>query len=101
MTREEYEHLLYCDETGELVGLAEVQLMDPAPVERIPAVQALLGEDDPYVAFQAAIVLAAWGDLTGLACIEQMIDSRIHERVTLCPHRLHDHDNVYEGPRLQ
>lgn len=89
-------HLLYADETGEIVGLDEVQLMDPPPVERFPAVRALLQEDDEHLVFEAAIVLAAWGDKVGLDRIEQMIDSRIHERTTLSPHRLHGYDNVYD-----
>lgn len=92
----DYYDLLYADETGEIVGLDEVQLMDPPPVERFPAVRALLREDDEHLVFEAAIVLAAWGDTAGLERIEQMIDMRIHERATLAPHRLHGYDNVYD-----
>lgn len=91
-----YYNLLYADEAGEIVGLDEVQLMDPPPVERFGAVRALLQEDDEHLVFEAAIVLAAWGDKAGLDCIERMIDTQIHERATLAPHRLHGYDNVYD-----
>ena len=87
---------LYTDETGEVIGLDEVQLLDPIPVERIPRLIALLGNDDTYMAYQSGLVLAAWGVKEGIAYLQHFIDARLDKRVTLEPHRLWGQDNVYD-----
>ncbi len=96
LSEAEIAHLLYESDDGEVVGLDEVQLLEPPPIGRIPAVRELLEHDDPYVAFQAAVVLAAWGERTGLARIERFIDERVHETTEIAPHRIKDYDNVYD-----
>jgi hypothetical protein len=96
MFAEEIQHLFYADEDGEVVGLNEVQLLDPPPVERIPAVISLLHDDDLYLVYQAAIVLAAWGVDEGLDKIEEMIDERVHTMMEFAPHRIDGYDNVYD-----
>lgn len=88
--------LLYEDNDGTVIGLDEVQLLDPVPEDRIPAVRTLLASPDPRVVFEAAIVLAAWGDDAGIKRVEEMIDRRIDLDVTLSPHRIHGYDNVYD-----
>ncbi len=92
----EIQRLLYEDEDGRIVGLDEVQLLDPPPLSRIPAVKSLLKETDLYVVFQAALVLAAWGDSEGLAKIEELINKRVHTIQEFAPHRIYDYDNVYD-----
>jgi hypothetical protein len=92
----ENRHLLYEDDDGNLVGLEEVQLLDNPPQSRLPGLRRLLREEDSFLRFQAALVLAAWGDADGLRAIEEMIDSQIHLRVELSPHRLGGYDNVYD-----
>jgi hypothetical protein len=87
---------LYTDETGKEVGLDEVQLLDPIPVERVPKLIALLRNDDMYMAYQCALVLAAWGVKEGVAYLQHLIDSRIDKIVTFEPHRLWGQDNVYD-----
>jgi len=43
--------------------------LDPIPTERIAPPRALLGGDDLYLVYQAALVLTAWGDAAGLGKI--------------------------------
>ncbi|MEG4911886.1 hypothetical protein [Microcoleus sp. B7-D4] len=88
--------LLYTDESGEVVGLDEVQLIDPPLQDRIPKLRQLLQVQDLYIVFQSAILLAAWGDLEGLAKIEEMIDEPVHKMQKLVPHRLYGYDNIYD-----
>jgi len=96
LSESEIEALLYTSLDGEVIGLDEVQLLDPPPHVRIPALITLLEHADPYIAFQAAIVLAAWGVIEGMGKIEQLIDQRVHEHAEISPNRIYDYDNVYD-----
>jgi hypothetical protein len=96
MSESEIRHLLYEDESGDVVGLDEVQLLDPPPESRIEPLRRLLSSDDSYLVFQAAIVLAAWGDDAGLDKVEELVDSQIHTSGEFSPHRIDDYDNVYD-----
>ncbi|MEZ0609897.1 hypothetical protein ACAW74_15370 [Fibrella sp. WM1] len=93
---EELNQLLYADQTGEIIGLDEVQLLDPIPEERIPAIIALLSADDLYAAYQAGLILAAWGVEAGVDFLHSLVIQRIDQTITLEPHRLWDEDNVYD-----
>ncbi|OJH33465.1 hypothetical protein [Cystobacter ferrugineus] len=95
-TPEEIHRLLYTDEQGNEVGLDEVQLLDPPPEERIPLVREILRNPDEYRVYQAALVLAAWGDDVGLEKLEEFIDTRLHERGEFSPNRIDGEDNVYD-----
>ena len=90
------QRLLYQDEDGHTVGLDEVQLLDPVPVGRIAPVRALLGGDDLYLTYQAALALTAWGDAAGLDKIEEFVDTRVDRKMEFAPHRIYDYDNVYD-----
>lgn len=92
----EQDHLLYEDETGEVVGLHEVQLLDPVPSERIPRVQLLLRHPHIFVVYQAVLALTAWGDDMGLDKLEELVDRKIHEVFEFAPHRIYGYDNVYD-----
>ncbi|HET9953502.1 MAG TPA: hypothetical protein VFQ61_03305 [Polyangiaceae bacterium] len=92
----EQDHLLYEDETGEVVGLHEVSLLDPVPSERIPRVQLLLLHPDIFIVYQAVLVLTAWGDDKGLNKLEELVDRRIHNEFDFAPHRSYGYDNVYD-----
>ncbi|MCU0430588.1 MAG: hypothetical protein MUF42_11520 [Cytophagaceae bacterium] len=75
--KEEHElySLLYRDEEGELVGLEEVQLLDPIPVNRIPLLLNYISKEDEYVSYQIALVLTSWGQNQGLDWImEKMLN---------------------------
>jgi len=88
--------LLYADESGEIVGVDEVQLLDEVPADRIPALRALLCGDDLGTRFGSLLLLAAWGDSDGLASAEQFLSSTGNEFDGLNPHRLHDQDRTYD-----
>lgn len=90
------QHLLYEDEAGRVIGLDGVQLLDPVPTARLGPVRMLLASPDEYLAYQAASVLTAWGDAAGLRHLEQLIDGRVDQRLTLAPHRIRDYDNGYD-----
>ena len=92
----EIQHLLYEDDAGRVIGLDKVQLLDPVPTARLGPVRALLASPDEYLAYQAASVLTAWGDAAGLRHLEQLIDGRVDQRLTLAPHRIWDYDNGYD-----
>ena len=92
----EIQHLLYEDDAGRVIGLDKVQLLDPVPTARLAPVRALLSSPDEYLAYQAASVLTAWGDAAGLRHLEQLIDGRVDQRLTLAPHRIWDYDNGYD-----
>lgn len=89
-------HLLYEDAGGHVVGLDEVQLLDPIPTERVASMRALLGGADLYLAYQAVLVLTAWGDPVGLGKLEEFVDARVDEKMEFAPHRISDYDNVYD-----
>jgi hypothetical protein len=61
LTPENIRPLLYEDAQGEVIGLDEVQLLDPIPEHRIPLLRQLMNGQDKYLAVHAAQVLAAWG----------------------------------------
>jgi hypothetical protein len=63
MTGEKHK-IMYASADGEVIGLDEVQLLDPI-VERIAPLRALLAGPNAYDAYQAALILAAWGDARG------------------------------------
>ncbi|UOG75212.1 hypothetical protein MTX78_01115 [Hymenobacter tibetensis] len=87
---------LYTDETGKVVGLDEVQLLEPVPVNRVPELMAQLFSDDLYLAYQCGLVLAAWGVEEGVNYLRSLIDSRIDKIAEFEPHRLWGEDNLYD-----
>ena len=87
---------LYTDETGEVIGLDEVQLLDPIPQERITRLIDSLSGDDLYLSYQCALVLAAWGIEQGVHYLRHLIATRIDQLAEFEPHRLWGEDNVYD-----
>lgn len=96
MTTERIEKLLYEDDAGDVIGLDEVQLLDPPPLSRVPELRELLTNPNLHWQYLAAQVLTAWGDDEGLRKIEQFVDMQIHTQDLFEPHRLHGYDNVYD-----
>ncbi len=92
----EQEHLLYDDAAGERVGQRAVSAMDPVPAERVPRVRLLLAHPNILVVFEAARVLASWGDPVGLNKLEEFIDIRVDRLAELYPHSIYGYDNVYD-----
>lgn len=86
--RLEIERLLYTDTDGELVGLDEVQLLEPPPEARIPSLERLILEADPQVAFEASLILATWGKRSGLVGLEHAFDWIRTRTEPIRPHRI-------------
>jgi hypothetical protein len=88
--------LLYCDEDGDGVGLDEVQLLDPIPSERLGPLRTMLVDSDPFVRFQATLVLAAWADPAGLTAAGNLIREQEIHQLGFSPHRLFATDTAYD-----
>jgi hypothetical protein len=95
-SRLEQEHLLYDDESGDTVGIDDVQLLEPVPAGRIPRLRLLLRHTDLFVVYQATVVLTAWGDGWGLDKLEELVDRQVHREMEFSPHRIYGYDNVYD-----
>ncbi len=87
---------LYTDETGEVVGLDEVQLMKAELLDRIPALIHLLSSEDLYMAYQSGLILAAWGIPEGVGFLGHLVKMRIDKTSEFEPHRLWGEDNIYD-----
>lgn len=88
--------LLYTDENGDEVGLDEVQLIEPPISERIPELVGLLDSNELFISYQAALVLAAWGNKCGLNKIEEFIDMEKSKDYCFEPNRISGDDNFYD-----
>ena len=86
--------LLYKDNDGVVVGLDEVQLLDFVDDKRIVATEELLHGSDEFVRFQAMLVLAAWGKLSGMQAIEDFCKSP--PKINLSPNRINGEDNCFD-----
>ncbi|MEJ2076365.1 MAG: hypothetical protein P8X79_23235 [Reinekea sp.] len=92
---EEY-RLLYTDEFGDEVGLDEVQLLDPPLEERVPALTEMLESPDPYLSYQAVLILVAWGKDIGLNKLEELIERTDISSFGFSPNRITGEDNIYD-----
>ena len=88
--------LLYCDPTGEVIGLDEVQLWEPIPLERIAPLRELLQHNDPFVRYQAMLVLVAWADEQGLRQLERFINAGLPADANLAPDNISSEDNAFD-----
>jgi hypothetical protein len=68
-------HLLYVDPWDEEVGLHELQALARPPLERLPALRELFMGTDPTLAFEAALLLAAWGQDAAMQHLERVIEA--------------------------
>ena len=95
MNDKEAFRLLDCDNEGNMIGSDQVCLMDPTPVERIPAVLDLLEKGDDYVRWRSAAVLCAWGQKVGFDYLMALAVNGAPESLAV-PHRIHGQDNFYD-----
>jgi len=93
---EEIDRLLFEDDDGEEVGLGEVQLLDPSPMDRVAAVKLLLNTENLLITFDAILLLCAWGEDEGLAYVEVFVDKEMHRVAEFSPHRVYGFDNMYD-----
>ncbi len=87
---------LYTNKLGEVIGLDEVQLLEPVPVERIPKLIAHLADTNSYLAYQCGLVLAAWGVREGILYLQRLVDTRADKTTGFEPHQLWGEDNLYD-----
>jgi HEAT repeat protein len=92
----ELSHLLYEDENGEVIGLGEVQLLDPPPRNRVEKLQQLLSDPSDWLAFQASLILAAWGEPEGVASLSKFVAQWPNRVIGFSHHRLRGYDNSYD-----
>lgn len=92
MTPENYRLLYELD--GAVIGLDEMQLLDSPPSGRALELRRLLECDDDWAAFQAALVLTAWADTSGLSYFESILTNWPADGRGFFPHRLRGYDNA-------
>lgn len=95
MNQEDY-HVLYEDETGKLLGLYEMQLLESPLPGRVDELKKRLGSSEESVAFQAALILTAWGENSGVTYFEQLLPTWPALGKGLFPHRIYDYDNALD-----
>ena len=95
-SRQEIEAALYADESGETIGLDEVQILDNPSAGRISTLEAALSNEDIDLHYRAAFVLASWGNGRGLDAIERLVDAQVDRRGVNVPHRIYGYNNVYD-----
>ncbi len=87
---------LFRDDSGTLVGLDEVQLLENPSCHRIAVLHSALQSQDLEVRYRAALVLTAWGDEKGLDEIERLVDLRIDREGIVIPQRIDGYNNIYD-----
>ncbi|CCN45736.1 hypothetical protein MADA3029_830138 [Vibrio nigripulchritudo MADA3029] len=88
--------LLYMDDLGDEVGFDEVQLIDPPLKERIPELSAMLNGAEPYLSYQATLMLTAWGEDIGLDKVEEIVEKEQLIGFQFSPNRITGEDNIYD-----
>lgn len=94
--KQQVEAALYEDDSGTMVGLDEVQLLETHSPDRVAILHAALRSQDLELRYRAALVLAAWEDDQGLDDIERLVDMRIDTKGVTVPHRIHGYNNIYD-----
>lgn len=89
--------LYYYQEDGyEGYDLREVQLLNVIDAERVEKLKVLLQHEDPYVAYQAMLILLAWAVPEGFVLLDRFIAEQWETTTSFEPHRLYGADNVYD-----
>lgn len=91
-------HLLYEDDAGNVIGLDEVQLSRDALANRLGKLRDLLSTPvEPSESYQAALVLAAWGQSEGMTYLQNLVKTWLTTdsvRPSLSENRLYGYDDV-------
>lgn len=93
---QEIEDALYLDDSGEVVGLDEVQLLENPSLARVRTLESAFRGDDIELLYRAALVLSAWGNDKGLDAIERLVDSNVDRMGVNVPHRIYGYNNIYD-----
>ncbi len=86
----------YNEEGNEGYDLNEVQLLGAIDINRVAKLALLLHHDDPYIAYQAMLILLAWGIPEGFKQLDKFISEKWVEKEIFEPHRIYKEDNVYD-----
>lgn len=85
----------YIDEDGNIgEDLYEVQLMEDISVERTQKLIVLVSQQNEFIAYQAMLILLAWGVDEGFDKLDKFMAENSHEEFE--PHRIHGEDNAYD-----
>lgn len=90
--------MLYADETGEIVGLDEVQYLrnEDELAVRVPALREVLEGSDVGAALDSLLVLCAWGDDVAIDKAYEAITAEENSFEGVNTHRLHGADRTYD-----
>lgn len=97
MENEIYDTLYYYSEDGEEgYDLTEVQLIGKTDENRVEKLKLLLQHKNPYISYQAMLVLLAWAIPEGFQQLDRFISEKWDEKHSFEPHRIYNEDNVYD-----
>ncbi len=97
MENEIYDTLYYYSEDGEEgYDLTEVQLIGKTDENRVEKLKLLLQHKNPYISYQAMLILLAWAIPEGFQQLERFISEKWDEKHSFEPHRIYNEDNVYD-----
>lgn len=97
MENEIYDTLYYYSEDGEDgYDLTEVQLIGKTDENRVEKLKYLLQHKNPYISYQAMLVLLAWAIPEGFQQLDRFISEKWDEKHSFEPHRIYNEDNVYD-----
>lgn len=92
---EEY-RLLYCDDSGAVIGLDEVQYFEPHRRDRIEPLRQLFTSSDPTARFHSMLILVAWADPAGIDAANRYVHSNHHSTTSVSFHRLNGRDTSFD-----
>lgn len=97
MENEIYDTLYYYSEDGEEgYDLTEVQLIGKTDENRVEKLKLLLQHKNPYISYQAMLILVAWAIPEGFVQLDRFISEKWDEKHSFEPHRIYNEDNVYD-----
>ncbi|WP_336689348.1 MULTISPECIES: hypothetical protein [unclassified Chryseobacterium] len=97
MENEIYDTLYYYSEDGEEgYDLTEVQLIGKTDENRVEKLKLLLHHKNPYISYQAMLILVAWAIPEGFVQLDRFISEKWDEKHSFEPHRIYNEDNVYD-----
>ncbi len=92
-----YDTLYYYKEDDEEgYDLFNVQLLEHKDDKRIDALKNILNNEDKFIAYQAMLILVAWGIEEGFVTLNTFLKDKWYLEFEFEPHRLYNEDNVLD-----